>query len=421
MQINRPLLQCHAIVPAMAWVRNILIGTLAPAILAAGADVQLVKPPDAVVAGPYSPGLMANGFLYVSGQGPAGTGGQIPPGFDAQMGQTLKNVNNVLAAGGLTMQHVVYAHVYLKDMANFEAMNRLWKEAFPNRPPARAVVGVYKLPGDGLVEITAVAVKDLSQKTIVTVPGYPEGPVSPAVIAGEKVYLSGFLGIDAAGKVPADPKAQVEAAFDQMERTLTAAGLDYKHVAFVNPYLTEKVTGVMNKIYASHFEFGNTPARATIFVNSLPFGANIEFTGVAVRDLSKRTAVRPKNMPPSPTASPCVWADDAFYCSAKSAFIPGPTKGIYAPTVEEQLRMTMRNLLDGLEEAGLTLSNVVATNVYLDDLKDFPKMNGIYAQYFPSVLPTRTTVAQVAPVSDRGPIKEDSYPMLEQVSLIAVR
>ncbi len=98
--------------------------------------------------------------------------------------------------------------------------------------------------------------------------------------------------MDAAGKVPADPKAQVEAAFDQMKRTLTAAGLDYKHVAFVNPYQTEKVTGVMNEIYASHFEFGNTPARATIRANSLPLGANIEFTGVAVRDISKRRAVR---------------------------------------------------------------------------------------------------------------------------------
>jgi reactive intermediate/imine deaminase len=421
MQNNRLAVRCHAIAPGMARTRNLLMGALALSAAVLGADIQVVKPPDAVVAGPYSPGLMTHGFLYLSGQGPAGKDGKVAVGFHAQMVQTLKNVKDVLAAGGLTMPHVVYVHVYLTDMANYEEMNQLWKEAFPQLPPARAVVGVYKLPGDGLVELTATAVKDLSRRSVVTVPGYPEGPASPAVIAGEKVYLSGFLGVDAAGKVPEDPKAQVEAAFDQMKRTLAAAGLDYKHVAFVNPYQTEKVMGVMNEIYASHFEFGNTPARATIRVNSLPFGANIEFTGVAVRDISKRRAVRPKNMPPSPTASPCVWADDEFYCSAKSAFIPGPTKGIYASTVEEQLRMTMRNLLDGLEETGLTLSNVIATNVYLDDLNDFPKMNRIYAEYFPTILPTRTTVAQVAPASNRGPSKEDIYPTLEQVSLIAVR
>ncbi len=149
--------------------RHLLIGTVALSTLALSADVHAVSPPDSVVAGPYSPGLMANGFLYLSGQGPAGSDGKIPAGFEAQMVQTLKNVKNVLAAGGLTIQHLVYAQVYLKDMANYEEMNRLWKEAFPHMPPARAVLGVYRLPGDGLVEITAIAVRDLSQRSVVTV------------------------------------------------------------------------------------------------------------------------------------------------------------------------------------------------------------------------------------------------------------
>jgi 2-iminobutanoate/2-iminopropanoate deaminase len=127
-------------------------------------------------------------------------------------------------------------------------------------------------------------------------------------------------------------------------------------------------------------------------------------------------------MRPSATASPCVFADDTYYCSAKGPFTPGPAdlQGVYASTVEAQVRQTMRNLLDGLEEAGLNLSNVVATNVYLDDINDFPRMNRVYAQYFPDVPPTRTTVAQVAPV-DRKPRNEDTYPALEQISLIAVK
>ena len=72
--------------------------------------------------------------------------------------------------------------------------------------------------------------------------------------------------------------------------------MDFRNVVFVNPYLTDKASGQMNAIYAKHFEFGNTPARATIRVASLPGGNTIEFTGVAVADLSKRLAVRPKNM-----------------------------------------------------------------------------------------------------------------------------
>ena len=364
---------------------------------------------------------MVNDFLYISGQGPVGRDGKIPADFEGQMRQTIENVKSVLLAAGLTMEHVVYAHVYLTDMTNYERMNRVWKEAFPQTPPARAVLGVYKLPGDGLIEVTAVAYKDLAHRSALVPPGYPKGPESPGIIAGNRVYLSGFLGVDLSGKRPDDPAAQVELAFEHMKKTLAVAGLDFRHVVFVNPYQTDKVMSVMNRVYATHFEFGNTPARATIQANALPLGANIEFTGVAVRDLTRRRAVRPKNMPPSPTASPCVWADDTFFCSAKSAFIPGPNQGIYAPTVETQVRTTMRNLLDGLEEAGLKFSNVVATNVYLDEIGDFAKMNRIYAQYFPNTKPTRTTVAQVAPRPDRGPVKDDVYPTLEQISLIAVQ
>ncbi|HMH06462.1 MAG TPA: RidA family protein, partial [Terriglobales bacterium] len=175
-----------------------------------------------------------------------------------------------------------------------------------------------------------------------------------------------------------------------------------------------------NQRYARRFEFGNTPARATIEVSSLPGGAHIEYTGVAVRDLKQRRAIRPKNMPPSPTASPCVFAGDTLYCSAKSGFIPGPNGGVYASTTAHQLRQTMRNLLDNLEEADMTFDQIVATNVYLDDLSDVAAFEEVYAQYFNHVLPARTTIEQVAP-TERSSDKEDHYPDLEQVSLIAIR
>jgi enamine deaminase RidA (YjgF/YER057c/UK114 family) len=176
----------------------------------------------------------------------------------------------------------------------------------------------------------------------------------------------------------------------------------------------------MNERYARRFELGNTPARATVRVESLPEGASIEYTGVAVRDLGQRRAVRPKNMAPSPTASPCVFAGDTLYCSAKSGFIPGPGSGIYAVTVAHQLRQTMRNLLDGLEEAGMDFGDVAATRVYLDDLKDREAVDEVYSEYLGDVPPARTTIQQVAP-AERRPDEKGRYPALEQISLIAVR
>ena len=161
---------------------------------------------------------------------------------------------------------------------------------------------------------------------------------SPGILTHDRLFISSMAGIDpATGKVPDDPAAQVDLALDRMQAVVKAAGLEMSHIVFVNPYLTSEIPSrVMNERYARRFEFGNTPARATIEVSSLPGGAHIEYTGVAVRDLQQRKAVRPKNMPPSPTASPCVFAGDTLYCSAKSGFIPGPHGGVYAATTPHQ-------------------------------------------------------------------------------------
>jgi 2-iminobutanoate/2-iminopropanoate deaminase len=218
-----------------------------------------------------------------------------------------------------------------------------------------------------------------------------------------------------------DAGAEVDAALDGLSAVLDAAGLTMSHLVFVNPYLTGAVPlDTMNERYARRFEFGNTPARATIWVESLPGGATIAFTGVAVRHLGERRAVRPKNMAPSPTASPCVFAGDTLYCSAKSGFIPGPGSGIYAATVEHQLRQTMRNLLDGLEEAGMDFGQVVDAHVYLDDLSDYEAVDEVYAEYLGAARPARTTIQQVKPM-ERRPDSKGRYPALEQISLIAVK
>ena len=403
-----------------------------PAVASAKAEAQreanerrrAIAPAGIKPVGPYSPGILAGDFLYVSGQGGRDADGKLPGTVEGQVRQTLQNVKAIVEAAGWTLEHVVYSQVYLTDMAHHDAMDRVWKEFFTNAPPARAVLGVHKLPTDIAVEINAVAFRDLARKKRIVPAGYAQNlPWSPGMVAGNRLYLSGFVGANAAdGRMPHDADAQVQLALDNMKQTLAAAGMDFRHVVFVNPYLTDNASSRMNDIYAKHFEFGNTPARATIRVTSLPGGNSIEFTGVAVSDVSRRLAVRPKNMSPSATASPCVFADDTFYCSAKGPFTPGPGRlqGIWVGTVEAQVRQTMRNLLDGLEEAGLSFSNVVATNVYLDDIDDFARMNRIYAQYFPDTQPARTTVAQIAP-TDRTQKNEDTFPGLEQISLIAVK
>ena len=401
----------------------LLIPAVTVALFAQPSARQVIAPPGPKPVGPYSPGIVAGDFLYVSGQGARDREGALPAAPDAQVRQTLENVKLIVEAAGLTMAHVVYSQVYLDSMAKYDAMEVVWKEYFPKAPPARAVLGVHRMPTDTPVEITVVAYRQLPQRRLIVPEGSAGLSYTPGVIAGDRLFISGNLGADPrSGTVPADPAAQVKLALDGMQRTLSAAGLTPAHLVFVNPYLTSGASPQMDEIYAGRFEHGNAPARATIRVASLPGGNTVEFTGVAVTDLSKRRAIRPKNMRPSATASPCVFAGDTLYCSAKGPFTPGPAKvqGIYASTVEAQVRQTMRNLLDGLEEAGLGFENVVASNVYLDNIDDFAKMNRIYAQYFPQIFPTRTTVAPFAPI-DRQATGEDTFPALEQVSFVAVR
>jgi reactive intermediate/imine deaminase len=403
--------------------RSLLIGWLLSSTLIAQEQIRPVVSPQTSSQNRRlsSRAVDAGDYVYISGQGPHGADGSLPATFAGQVRQALDNVKAIVEAAGLTTEHVVYTQVYLEDMSQYGEMNTVFGEYFGKTPPARAVLGVARVP-EPPIEISAVAVRNLAGRRAIYPANYKPGEPPPGILTHDRLFISSMPGSDPmTGKVPDDPAAQVDLALDGMEAVLKASGLELANLVFVNPYLTTDIPGrVMNQRYARRFEFGNTPARATIEVSSLPGGAHIEYTGVAVRDLQQRRAVRPKNMPPSPTASPCVFAGDTLYCSAKDGFIPGPHGGIYATTTPHQLRQTMRNLLDNLEEAEMNFGEVVATNVYLDDLSDQQVFDEVYAQYFGDVPPAETIIQQVAP-TERKPDKDDHYPGLEQVSLIAVR
>jgi enamine deaminase RidA (YjgF/YER057c/UK114 family) len=385
--------------------------------------VHSVVPPQLTSPSQFvSPAVDAGDYVYISGQGPRAADGSLPSTTGAQVRQALESIKAIVVAAGLTMDHVVYTQVYLTDISKVQELDSAFAKYFSKVPPARAVLGVANL-SDPPVQINAVAVRDLEGRRAVFPANYPHNDsFSPGILTHDRLFISSMAGVDpGSGKIPDDPAAQVDLALDGMKAVVNAAGLELSNVVFVNPYLTKEIPmRVMNQHYARRFEFGNTPARATIEVSTLPGGAHIEYTGVAVRDIQARKAVRPKNMPPSPTASPCVFAGETLYCSAKSGFIPGPHGGVYASTTPTQLRQTMRNLLDNLEEAEMDFSQVVSTNVYLDDLADSKGFDSVYGEYLGPMMPARTTIQQISP-GGRNPDSEGHYPDFEQVSLIAVK
>jgi 2-iminobutanoate/2-iminopropanoate deaminase len=110
--------------------------------------------------GPYSQAIRANGFLYVSGQVAldAKTGELMAGDISQQTERTLENVKGIVEAAGSKMAHVVKTTVFLKDMNEFAAMNKVYADYFPSAPPARSTVQVARLPKDALVEIEAIAI-----------------------------------------------------------------------------------------------------------------------------------------------------------------------------------------------------------------------------------------------------------------------
>ena len=108
-------------------------------------------------AGPYSHAVVANGFVYISGQGPIQPEtGEMPDSFEEQVRQTLDNVKTILEAAGSGLDHVVKVNAYITDLTRFAEFNEVYKEFFQNAPPARTTVATALL--GMLVEVDCVAI-----------------------------------------------------------------------------------------------------------------------------------------------------------------------------------------------------------------------------------------------------------------------
>jgi len=121
---------------------------------------SVVSSPDAPAAiGPYSQGIKAGGFVFLSGQIPlVGSTGKIAQGMiKEQTEQVIHNIQALLASEGLTLNDVVKATVFLASMSEFSAMNEIYAKYFTGTPPARSTIEVSRLPRDVRVEIEVIA------------------------------------------------------------------------------------------------------------------------------------------------------------------------------------------------------------------------------------------------------------------------
>ena len=120
--------------------------------------IHTVHAPAAI--GPYSQAVLTGGLLLTSGQlGLDPETGTLPEGVEAQAAQALENIGAILAEAGYERTDVVKTTIFIRNMGDFAAVNRIYAGFFGDHKPARSCVEVSALPKGGLVEIEATAAK----------------------------------------------------------------------------------------------------------------------------------------------------------------------------------------------------------------------------------------------------------------------
>ena len=124
----------------------------------AASMIHTVHAPAAI--GPYSQAVLTGGLLLTSGQlGLNPETGILPEGVEAQAAQALENIGAILAEAGYERTDVVKTTIFIRNMGDFAAVNRIYAGFFGDHKPARSCVEVSALPKGGLVEIEATAAR----------------------------------------------------------------------------------------------------------------------------------------------------------------------------------------------------------------------------------------------------------------------
>ncbi|MEM0490935.1 MAG: RidA family protein [Acidilobaceae archaeon] len=122
--------------------------------------VRIVYTPNAPKPiGPYSQGVIAGCFLYISGQIPIdpATGAMVEGDFKVKVRRVLDNIKAIIEASGASLRDIVKVTVYLRDIRLFQEFNEVYSQYFSVDPPARVVIEASNLPKGADLEVEAIA------------------------------------------------------------------------------------------------------------------------------------------------------------------------------------------------------------------------------------------------------------------------
>lgn len=367
-------------------------GAWLTAVLCAAAAVAMAQPsgrriirPDATNRA-YSPGVIVGRTLYISGQLGLPGDGASPAGMDVQARQAMAGVGAVLAAAGLGYEHLVKCHVYLANMDDYAAMNAVYGAFFTDRVPARTTVQAAALPSRAGVEIGCIAHADLSAVSVVRPPAgslpAPLGPYSPAVWAGDTLYVSGMGGQDPATRTVGEGVAdQVRQTMANVTTTLQAAGLGARDVVAAQAYGTQAAEAAPLAEALQGLPGMRDVPTGQVVLPRLPGPIRAELTFVAARPNQMRERV-------AGTSGVLRAGSTAYVAAAAPAERAGDVQADTGALLQR-----LRTLLRGVR---MDLRHVAHVTVYLSDIADLPEVDAVYKEVFPNDPPARAAI-QVQP------------------------
>ena len=346
---------------------------------------------------PVSRAIEADGLIYVAGTVATGASGQVIAGdITAQTRQTLDNVAATLEASGSSLANAASVSVYLKDMSDFAAMNKIYRTYWPEAPPARTTVRAPLADPAALIQISTVAIPNGGERVVVTPPGWtPPGLLSYGIKTGNTVFLAGLTGRNREDhSIAPDITAQTRTVLETATAILDAAGLSLADVVRSHVFVSDiALWPDMNVGYTPFFPV-DPPARAAVEAELVNPDYFVEITLVAVGDAG-RTAFSTPAADGTP-GRPCtgrigcsaIRVGNRLYLGGLLGRTDANVGDVTAQTVE-----TLARIERTMQLAGFEWEDVVDGVVYLADISSqFADMNAVYRDVFPKDFPARASL-----------------------------
>jgi 2-iminobutanoate/2-iminopropanoate deaminase len=337
---------------------------------------------------PFSAATKADGLVYVAGMIVAD--GDIRN----QTRRVLENIDAALRKAGSSLANVASVHVYLKHASDFAAMNEVYRTFWKADPPVRTTVQADLVAPNGLVEISAVAVPNGGERTVIHPAGWAPAlnPYSYGIKTGNTLFLAGLVARNGKDNSPVEgPMAvQTKAVLDNGAEILKAAGMGFEHVVSSRVFITDATMfQEMNGGYRTYFP-KDPPARATVVARPMNAANVVEITMTAVnapKQVFTTPAADGTPGKPNPLLSSAVKVGNRLYVSGILGNTP-ENRG----DIEAQTRELLARVGRTMTAAGYGWSDVVDAVVYITDVANFDGMNRGYRSVFAKDFPARATV-----------------------------